>query len=86
MSRIRLLDSKFKAQMPKAFFQCGLATLSLVAILLIEDAVFRAAIVVAIASSAFIIFVVLHSLAASSRRVLGGHMVAVIVGLPLLLH
>ena len=80
VSHTRLLDKNFKTMMPKALFQCGLATLALVAILFIESAVFRAAIVVAIASSAFINFVVPHSVAASSRRVLGGHIVAVIVG------
>ncbi|MCH7786590.1 MAG: HPP family protein, partial [Chloroflexi bacterium] len=48
--------------------------------LLVEDAVFRAAIVVAVASTAFTIFVVPNSVAASPRRVIGGHVVAVIVG------
>ena len=49
-------------------------------ILLIEDAGFRAAIVVAIASTAFIIFVVPASIAATPRKVIGGHLAAVVVG------
>ena len=49
-------------------------------ILLLEDAVIRAAIVAAIASTAFIIFVIPHSEAASPRKVVGGHLTAVIVG------
>ena len=57
-----------------------MATGALIIILLVEDAVFRAAIVVAIASTAFTIFVVPNSVAASPRRVVGGHVVAVVTG------
>ena len=66
--------------MPRYLFQCGLATVALIVILLVENAVFRAAIVVALASTAFIIFVVPDSVAAGPRRVIGGHIVAVIIG------
>ena len=61
-------------------FQTGLATVALIIMLLVEDAVLNAAIVVAIASSTFIVFVVPNSVAATPRRVIGGHVVAVIVG------
>ena len=77
---MRLLDKNFRSQAPRYIFQCGLATVSLVVILLLEDAVIRAAIVAAIASTAFIIFVIPHSEAASPRKVVGGHLTAVIVG------
>ena len=75
-----LWDRNFVSRLPNYIFQCGLATTSLIVILLVEDAVFRAAIVVAVASTAFTVFVVPHSVAASPRRVIGGHVVAVIVG------
>ena len=77
---MRLLDRNFRYRVPQYIFQCGLATASLFVILLVQDAVLRAAIVVAIASTAFIIFVVPHSEAASPRKVVGGHLTAVIVG------
>ena len=77
---MRLLDRKLKHRGPQYLFQCGLATVALIIILLVEDAVLRAAIVVAIASTAFIIFVVPNSIAATPRKVIGGHFVAVIVG------
>ena len=77
---MKLLDVKFKHRLPNYLFQCGLATVSLIIILLIEDAVFEAAIVVAVASTAFIIFVVPDSVAATPRRVVGGHLVAIAVG------
>ncbi len=77
---MRLLDRKFRYRVPQYLFQCGLAATSLFVILLVQDIVIRAAIIVAIASTAFIIFVVPNSTAASPRRVIGGHLVAVVVG------
>ena len=53
---------------------------ALLVILLVIDVALQAAIVVAIASTAFIVFVAPHSNAASPRRVVGGHIVSVIVG------
>jgi CBS-domain-containing membrane protein len=59
-------------------------------ILLLEDVVLRAAIVVAMASTVFTIFVVPNSVAATPRKVVGGHLmgvaagslVAAVIGLP----
>ena len=48
--------------------------------LLLQDVLLKAAIVVAVASTARIIFIVPDSLAASPRKVVGGHVVGVIVG------
>ena len=53
---------------------------ALLVIPLVIDAALQAAIVVAVASTAFIVFVAPHSNAASPRRVVGGHIVSVIVG------
>lgn len=72
----RQLSSKFRHYI----FQTGLATVALIIMLLVEDALLNAAIVVAVASSAFIIFVFPDSVAATPRKVIGGHLVAVIVG------
>lgn len=77
---MRLLGRNFRARLPQYLFQCGLATGALIIILLVEDAVFRAAIVVAIASTGFIVFVVPDSVASTPRKVIGGHLVAVVVG------
>jgi CBS-domain-containing membrane protein len=48
--------------------------------LLLQDVLLKAAIVVAVASTACIILIVPDSLAASPRKVVGGHAVGVIVG------
>ena len=61
--------------------QATLASLALLAILLIEQGVSDGIIVVTIASSTATVFVVPHSIASSPRRVIGGHVVSVIVGL-----
>ena len=70
----RLLDRKIRRRWQSYLFQCAIATLALMAILLVVDVVLRAAIVLAIASTPFIIFVVPHSVAASPQRVIGGDM------------
>ena len=75
-----ILDRKLPSRMPNYFSQCGMATVSLIIILLVEDVLFRAAIVAAVASTTFIIFVVPNSVAATPRKVIGGHLVAVICG------
>lgn len=62
-------------------FQAGLASLALLAILLIEQGVSNGIIVVTIASSTATVFVVPHSIASTPQRVIGGHVVSVIVGL-----
>lgn len=70
--------------------QSVMATIAMMAILLLEDVVLRAAIVVAMASTVFTIFVVPNSVAATPRKVIGGHVmgvaagsvVAAVIGLP----
>lgn len=76
----RLVDPKAHTRVYSYLFQCGLATIFLIAVLLFHGAVLRAAIIVAVASSAFIIFVVPDSIAATPRRVIGGHVVAIVIG------
>ena len=80
-----LIDSQFRRYWKNYLGQCVLAALALLAIMLVMDVVARAAIVVAIASSAFIVFVMPHSRVSTLRRVIGGHVVAVIVALGLAL-
>ena len=80
MLRGRLTDKRFRRYWKSYLFQCALCMVALLAILLVVDVVLRAAIVMAIASTAFIVFIAPHSQASSPRRVIGGHVVAVVVG------
>ena len=75
-----LIDRRFRRHWRNYIIQCGLAALALLIVLLVVDVVLQAAIVVAIASTAFIVFVAPHSMASTPRRVIGGHVVALIVG------
>ena len=75
-----VLDQYIHSKWAHYVFQCGLAAISLIFILLIGDTVFKTAIVVGIASSAFTVFVIPDSVAATPRKVIGGHFVAGIVG------
>lgn len=76
----RLIDRRFHRHWKNYLVQCAMSTLALLIILLVVDVVLRAAIVVAIASSAFIVFVRPHGDASHPQRVVGGHVVGVIVG------
>ena len=76
----RLLDRRLRHHPQSYIFQSALCMLALLAIILVVDVVLRAAIVVGVASSAFIVFMLPHSRASSPRRVIGGHAVAVAVG------
>ncbi len=76
----RLLDRRLRNHPHSYVFQSALCMLALLAIILVVDVVLQAAIVVGVASSAFIVFMLPHSRASSPRRVVGGHTVAVAVG------
>ena len=75
----RLTGRRFRQHWRNYLLQCGLSTLALLLVLLVMDVVLQAAIVVAIAASAFIVFIMPHSKASRPRRVIGGHVVAIIV-------
>ena len=78
--RFRLFDPKIKTHTRWYVLQCMLAAATLAAVLSIVDAVDRAVIVAAIGSTAFVLFVTPHSPMARPRHVIGGHLVALLVG------
>ena len=75
--------SHIKGRVRPYITQATLASFALLAILLIEQGVSDGIIVVTIASSTATVFVVPLSIAASPKRVIGGHVVSVLVGLAL---
>ena len=76
----QLFDPRVKRHALNYAFQPVLATLTLLTILLVGDVVLNVAIVVAMASTVFTIFVVPNSLASAPRRVVGGHTAGVVAG------
>ncbi len=75
-----LFDPRLKRHALNYAFQPVLATLALLTILLVGDVVLNAAIVDAMASTVFTIFVVPDSIASTPRRVVGGHTAGVVAG------
>ncbi len=75
-----LFEPRLKRHAVNYAFQPILATLTLLTILLVGDVVLNAAIVVAMASTVFTIFVVPSSIASTPHRVVGGHTAGVVAG------
>ena len=80
-SKIDLIDRNFLNNPGKYVIQCSLAALTLFTILIFENALFSAVIVVAVASSAFTIFIFPYRSISTPRKVIGGHTVAIITAL-----
>lgn len=78
--QFRLIDPTFHGRRSAYFLQASMASVVLALILVVEIGVSNAAITASIASSVFLVFVVPHSIASSTRRLFGGHLVGVIVG------
>jgi len=78
--QFHLIDPTFHGRRSAYLLQASMASVVLVLILIVEIGVSNAAITASIASSVFLVFVVPHSIASSTRRLFGGHLVAVIVG------
>ncbi len=76
----RIIDPKLRRNLPRYVLQCLLATLVLLALLLVEAAVASAVVVAAIGSTAFVVFIMPNSQAADERHVLGGHGIALLTG------
>ncbi len=77
---VQLVGRRFNRYWKLYLFQGFLAVVALLFVLVVIDVVLQKALVVAIASSAFILFAAPRSEAANPRRVIGGHGVAVAVG------
>ncbi|PNX51397.1 MAG: hypothetical protein BV456_03355 [Thermoplasmata archaeon M8B2D] len=80
MRKFILFDKKFKNNPLKYIFQCFLATLTVLAVLLFLDVLDETAIITALGASAFIIFVMPTQYSSDPRRLIGGYIVGLIVG------
>ena len=79
-SRIILIDKKFKKNTIKYVFQCLLATLTFLAILLFLDILNEIAIITALGASAFIVFTMPKQYSSDPRRLIGGYLIGLVVG------
>ena len=88
--RVTLLDNKLKQNLKRYAIQVSFATVALFCTFVAEQVLVggeeaRAIIVAAIASTAFILFISPFSASARPRSVIGSHLIAVLVTIPLAL-
>ena len=75
-----LIDPIFFKKRSRYFFQSVIASIALFLVLIVGDNIARGAIIAGIAGTTALISFAPHSYAASTRRVVGGHTLAVLVG------
>lgn len=78
---MRLTDEKFAKHVWTYMFQCSLAAVTILIVLLILDTTHQTAIIASIGASAFIIFTGPHEFSAKTRNVLGGYFIGTVVGM-----
>ena len=75
-----IIDNKFRGNVGKYFFQCGLATVTILIILALLSVNKNTAIIASLGATAFIAFGMPNSRSSGTRRLLGGYAVGMIVG------
>ena len=76
----RILDPKFRLHKRRYLAQCLLATLAVFTVLSLLDALHQTVLVAALGASAFIAFTMPHIEASRPRYLVGGYLVAIVVG------
>jgi len=79
---LKIVDHKFRRNKARYFFQCGLAGLAMLAVLLFLNVLEHTALLASLGSTAFVIFTVPHSYLSRARPVIGGYLVAIAAGWP----
>ncbi len=80
MKKIIWIDKKFRKNSLKYIFQCFLATLTILVVLIFLDILNEAALITALGASAFIVFTMPTQYSSDPRRLIGGYIVGLIVG------
>lgn len=78
---MRLTDRKFRHHAGAYVFQCMLAALAVILVLLVLDATEQTAIIASIGASAFIVFTAPNAYSAKSRALFGGYAAGVFTGM-----
>jgi len=77
---MQIFDRKLKKYFPNYIVQSLLATITLTIILYFENIFTRTAVIASLGATTFIIFAMPKYATAQTRKVIGGHMVGIIVG------
>jgi len=78
---MQIFDRKLKKYFPNYILQSLLATITLAIILYFENIFTRTAIIASLGATTFIIFAMPKYATAQPRRVIGGHIICIIVGI-----
>ena len=79
--KVHLLDPQFRRSHKNYLIQVALATVAIFVVLLLVDSLSDAALAAGLGSSALIIFLNPSNRSASSRSLIGGHFLGVLIGL-----
>jgi CBS-domain-containing membrane protein len=77
---MKIFDEKFRGNKARYLFQCILATLSVLIVLLSLDAISNAAVIAALGSSFFIAFTMPEARVSRPRFLIGGYLVGIAAG------
>jgi len=77
---MQIFDKKLKKYFPNYMLQSLLATITLTIILYFENIFTRTAIIASLGATTFIIFAMPEYTTAQPRKVIGGHIIGIIVG------
>ncbi len=75
------IDRKFKRNVWRYIFQCGMGTFTIVGILLFLNSVEQGAIIASLGASTFITFTMPNSYPSRPRPLIGGYIIGVITGI-----
>ena len=77
---MRFFDKKFRKNIHRYIFQCIIATLTILAVLFFLDVLTETAIIAALGASAFVVFAIPNSYSSDARRLVGGYIVGIVIG------
>lgn len=80
IERLNLEDRLRRENLSRYFLQCGLASIVVVILLLVLDAVTQTVLIAALGASTFVAFAVPRSLHSSPRHLIGGYLVGIATG------
>jgi len=77
---MRIVDAKFRPHVGRYVLQCALATVAIMVVLALMDAVAQTALIAALGASAFIAFTMPRAHVSEPRYLVGGYLIGVVVG------
>ena len=77
---MKLLDEKARQNLRPYILQCGLGTVTILLILIFLDVIKHTAIIATLGSSVFVIFALPSSYSSRPRPLIGGYIVAIVIG------